>query len=225
MFKFFLLTCSDAQINWPSDVEQPANPTIVIEGLNSSEVSLVWKSPAKQGDIIASVVIERARPTGNAPRKTIAGKSGANAFKMEPDFDNDDFKARLPVTLELRNVDNTEEYDYFVTFIYTPEGGSLTILKSQVRVIVNGEYNLSIECCSVKLNSFSFLGCFPACVEPSTQLQICLLMISFYCKFWLEMFPFFPLLSLQPLYWYVTLQFCSFRRLFGIVCVASFFSE
>ena len=109
---------------------------MVVEGVNTSSVRLVWEyGVLNDQESINQITIERDRP-GSSERTLIAYKRGNDAFTLQPGVDTTKYRALLPLTLELSNVNNNEEYIYFIEF--SLNSGGLQILNSQARIIVNG---------------------------------------------------------------------------------------
>ena len=98
---------------------EPTNPTIVIEGVNSSRVLLIWAFSLGKGEMLESVSIERARPGENS-RTTIATRPSANdSFIFARDTFRTDYGVRLPATFVLKRVQRTDDYMYFLTVFYS----------------------------------------------------------------------------------------------------------
>ena len=132
-FRIFSCSISDA-FTW---TKQPDNPTFVIEGVNSSSVSLEWAYTLHSGERVVSFLIQRGKPD-HAGRTNKASWVGNNSIIIEPGLEKD-FTASLPSTLELLKVHNDEEFIYYIIFFVTQLSGQSFIKSSQTRIIVNGK--------------------------------------------------------------------------------------
>ena len=112
-----------------------------MEGANTSRFPLEWNFNLNQDESISQITIKRGIPQ-NSSRALIALKSGPNAFDVSKGFESR-YEANLPLTLVLLNVDNIEEYLYFVEFSYN--SGGLKIKESEVHVIVNGKQRAFLD--------------------------------------------------------------------------------
>ncbi|KAL9964729.1 hypothetical protein ACROYT_G028409 [Oculina patagonica] len=96
----------------------PHNPTIVMDGVNSSRVSLIWRYALDKGEQLRSVTIESARP-GEKGRTRIATRPSANGTFV---FARNRFRlyygARPPATLVLKDVKTTGENTYTLGIFY-----------------------------------------------------------------------------------------------------------
>lgn len=98
---------------------EPTNPTIVIEGVNSSRVLLIWAFSLGKGEKLESVTIERERPGENS-RTTIATRPSANdTFSIAGNALRTDYGVRLPATLVLKKVERTDDYTYILNVFYS----------------------------------------------------------------------------------------------------------
>ena len=114
--------------------KQPVNPTIVVEGVNSAKVPLVWEYVLSPGESIVSITVQRGR-LGSAERETLAVQ-GANPLSVIR-FQNK-YNVVPPLTVELLDVKNNEEYVYCISVV-SSTGATPS---SQVRIIVNGKLRL-----------------------------------------------------------------------------------
>lgn len=116
---------------------QPDNPTIVVQGVNSSVVTLIWRYDLR-GAQINAVFIKRGSSSIPLPI-TIATKVGNRGFNVLDSFKSDYRAFSDPVKLELLNVDNKEEYFYFIQFQYFFSDGTVQDSNSrQVQIDVKG---------------------------------------------------------------------------------------
>ena len=81
---------------------KPADPTIVVEGVNSTQVHLVWTVPASSNFFI---VIEKQRP-GEIQRTHILTRTGDTFFFFESSAA--DYEANLPSTLVIKEATRNE---------------------------------------------------------------------------------------------------------------------
>jgi len=87
------------------------------------------------------VDFERQRP-GELRATQIAWRTQSYAFTVLDQFANE-YVARLPATLILRNVDNNEEYIYTIALSYLRPSNELFSLLDQVTVVVHGKKGIS----------------------------------------------------------------------------------
>ena len=112
---------------------------MVVEGVNASLVRLVWEyGVLNVRESIIQITIKRGRP-GSDERTLIAYKRDNGAFILQSGVDTTKYRALPPLTLELLNVNNNDEYMYFIEFSLFVSSGGLQILNSQVRIIVKGK--------------------------------------------------------------------------------------
>ena len=116
--------------------EKPDNPTIVVLGVNSSIVSLNWRTcSGNAGETIRSFSFFRQRP-GSIVTEQIASRGAIEVFTMIAPFeDRKKYDARLDQELRILNVQRNEEYVYTLTIDYRSSYGA--ILKKPFRVTVD----------------------------------------------------------------------------------------
>ncbi|CAH3158823.1 unnamed protein product, partial [Pocillopora meandrina] len=85
--------------------QKPSNPTIVVLGVNSSQVTLVWRYTDAPGQYFVQFWRQK---TGEKITQISTSKNG-NAFDPS---DTEEFVARLPATLILKSVKASENYTY-----------------------------------------------------------------------------------------------------------------
>ena len=100
--------------------QKPSNPTIVVLGVNSSRVTLVWQYSDVPSQPSQYFVQFWRRKTGEKIKQISSSKDG-NAFNPS---NTEEFVARLDATLILKSVKASEKYTY-----------SLSLLDSNVRVL------------------------------------------------------------------------------------------
>ena len=88
-----------------SFTRKPANRTVVVEGVNSTQVELVWNFTATSGFIV-SIFRER---TDGSQRAQIAARSNNDAVF---DILKPGYEGNLPATLVIKDVTRNDEYVY-----------------------------------------------------------------------------------------------------------------
>ena len=116
----------------------PDKPTIVVEGMNSTEVDLIWEILPANGEVVQNLFLIRQRP-GDIKQVRIASRKYNSPFSLADGFANE-YRANLPATLRLLNVDNTEEYVYTLQVNYNLNN-VLRRMEDSVTVIVRGKSN------------------------------------------------------------------------------------
>lgn len=117
---------------------RPDNPTIVVEGVNSTNVDLIWDILPGNNEVVNSLHLIRQRP-GDVNQVTIASRRSSTTFTLSDSFANE-YRANLPATLRLLNVDNTEEYVYTLQVNYE-QNNVPRRNEDSVTVIVRGKSN------------------------------------------------------------------------------------
>ena len=118
---------------------RPDNPTIVVEGVNSTNVDLVWEVLPGSNEVVDDLLLIRQRP-GDVNLVTIATRTSTSSFNFETDSFANEYTANLPATLRLLNVDNTEEYVYILQVNYDLYNRPRR-MDDRVTVIVRGKSN------------------------------------------------------------------------------------
>ncbi|KAM7440132.1 hypothetical protein ABFA07_010626 [Porites harrisoni] len=95
---------------------RPDKPTIVVEGVNSTNVNLIWDILPGNTEVVQNLFLIRQRQ-GNTNQVQIAWRKYSSSFTLAEGFANE-YRANLPATLRLLNVDNTEEYVYTLQVSY-----------------------------------------------------------------------------------------------------------
>ena len=110
--------------------EEPADPTVVIEGVNSTQVQMVWNFTASPSSTFL-VSIRRRPPTGSISQIAShfsGSSSGYNVFDPA-------YEANLPATLVIKNVTrNDDEYVYSISVLDLDAGGQQVLLSKEVAV-------------------------------------------------------------------------------------------
>ena len=117
---------------------RPDNPTIVVEGVNSTSVDLIWDILPSGGEVVQNLFFVIQRP-GDVNQVAIASRRSSTSFTLLSDSFANEYRANLPATLRLLNVDNTEEYIYSLQVSYeqiVPQRE-----EDSVTVIVRGKSN------------------------------------------------------------------------------------
>ena len=119
--------------------KKPDDPRIVVEGVNNTDVDLIWYILPGNNEVVHDLFLLRRRP-GYANQETIASRTFSSSFTLATESFSKEYRAYLPATLRLLNVDNTEEYIYILQV-----GFNLNNVprreEEQVRVIVRGKSN------------------------------------------------------------------------------------
>ena len=119
---------------------RPDNPTIVVEGVNSTNVDLTWDILPSGGEVVRSLFFIRQRP-GDVNQVAIASRRSSTSFTLLSDSFANEYRANLPATLRLLNVDNTEEYTYRLEVSYDDSSNVPQEINDHVTVIVRGKSN------------------------------------------------------------------------------------
>ena len=117
---------------------RPDKPTIVVEGVNSTNADLIWEILPDSGEVVQDLFFLRQRP-GDVNQVLFASRKHSTSFTLPEGFANE-YRAYLPATLRLLNVDNTEEYVYTLQVSYDLNNVPRRMADS-VTVIVRGKSN------------------------------------------------------------------------------------
>ena len=126
---------------------KPDKPTIVVEGVNSTNVDLIWDILSSSGEVVNYLQLIRQR-LGDFNHVTIASRKSNTGFTLLSDSFANEYRANLPATLWLLNVDNTEEYTYSLQVRYDDSNGVPREINDHVTVIVRGKSNNFAFCAS-----------------------------------------------------------------------------
>ena len=140
--------------------ERPGNPTIVVEGVNSTNVNLTWHIRVSAGVTVGLLFFKRQKSGDVIEVTTIASRTSSTAFTPLIDGFETEYTATLPATLRLLNVDNTEEYIYTLQVSYEDSKNAQREVDDKVTVIVRGKSNnfalyLRRFCKSEELHTFT----------------------------------------------------------------------
>ena len=117
--------------------KQPKKPTIVVEGVNNSDVNLEWDFSLDAGEIVQSIIFQRKK-SGSSVQTTLASRLANTAFTVFPQY-LQEYGAHLPCTLLLRDVNKGEEYIYSVVVNYVKSMIVQSPFTDQIEVIVYGK--------------------------------------------------------------------------------------
>ena len=118
---------------------RPDKPTIVVEGVNSTNVDLIWEILPGSGEVVQNLFLIRQR-LGDVNQVQIASRKYTSSFNLATDSFANEYRANLPATLRLLNVDNTEEYVYTLQVSYDLNN-NVQRDEDRVTVIVRGKSN------------------------------------------------------------------------------------
>ena len=90
---------------------RPDTPTIVVEGVNNTNVDLIWEILPSNGEVVQHLFFTR-QTLGDINQVAIASRRFSSSFTLLSESFVNEYRATLPATLTLLNVDNTEEYVY-----------------------------------------------------------------------------------------------------------------
>lgn len=124
-----------------SFTREPDNPTVVVEGVNNTNVDLQWEFVLDASERIQNITFERHKPE-EVQRTRIAYRLGNNAFTISSAELSNEYRAFLPATLRLLNVDQDEEFLYTLKVSHTSGGFIQNEVVSQVAIVLYGEYQL-----------------------------------------------------------------------------------
>ena len=127
---------------------KPADPTVVIEGVNSTQVELVWNfTAAPSSSFLLS--IRRRRPT-ESQSSQVASRNRISGVSSNFTVLDSDYEANFPATLVIKNVTrNSDEFVYSIA-VSAFDGGELS---DAVTVNVLCKYE-QILVCSFMHNGF-----------------------------------------------------------------------
>ena len=106
---------------------KPADPTVVIEGVDSTQVQLVWNFTASSSSFIVS--IRRKTPTGSTSQIASRISGSSSGFNVLDSA----YEANLPATLVIKNVTRNDEYVYSIS-VLDIDAGAVQVLSDEVAV-------------------------------------------------------------------------------------------
>lgn len=110
---------------------------MVVEGVNSTLVRLIWEFVLGPDESVLAVTFDRQKP-GESMRTLIASRYGNTPFTITRVKFANKYGALLPATLVLLNVNKNEEFLYSLRVTYS-RNAFVAQVNSQVAVIVHGK--------------------------------------------------------------------------------------
>ena len=108
---------------------KPADPTVVIEGVNSTQVQLVWNFNAAPSSSFV-LFIRRRGPTGSTSQIASHLSGSSSGFNvLDPAYE-----ANLPATLVIKDVTRNDEYVYSISVQDLDAGVAEVLLSNEVAV-------------------------------------------------------------------------------------------
>lgn len=129
-----MLVISEA-IGWS---KQPTKPTILVEGINNTDQSLVWEFFLESNETVQNVLLQRKKPGEKNPT-TFASRLAGSLFTLLDGTYRKEYGTSFPNTLILRNVTNDEEFIYLIVVNYIKNNVAQPRKSDQVELIVYGE--------------------------------------------------------------------------------------
>ena len=123
--------------------EQPDSIIVVVEGANNTNVKLAWNFSLDVNESISNITFTRRRLDGNQSSVIAIRYGMMTEFMVYYGF-TEEYRAYVPATLELINVNKDEQYLYTLSVQYI-KGGNLTTASSEVAIIVHGTYEKAIS--------------------------------------------------------------------------------
>ena len=124
----------------------PNRPTVIVEGVNSSRVPLVWRFSLLSSETLEGIVFYRRRRS-ESEDKRIATRSGSQTFvytRNEFKADYEAISSSRSATLVLLDVNNDEENKYTVRVTYSINVNRRRYPRSSTDVVVFGKYKYLI---------------------------------------------------------------------------------
>ena len=79
---------------------KPDKPTIVVEGVNSTNVDLTWDILLSGGEVVQNLFFIRQRP-GDVNQVAIASRRSSTSFTLLSDSFANEYRANLPSNVEV----------------------------------------------------------------------------------------------------------------------------
>ena len=119
---------------------QPDNPTIVVEGVNSTRVRLIWALTESAGETITAVFFKVLKPGDTDPTGTlIASRTARGSFNPNEGFkDRSNYEAKLEYELVIVNAKGVDKYIYILSLTYNKNNVPKVIANS-VEIEVKGK--------------------------------------------------------------------------------------
>lgn len=118
--------------------KQPTKPTILVEGINNTDQSLVWEFFLESNETVQNVLLQRKKPGEKNPT-TFASRLAGSSFTLLDGTYRKEYDTSLPNTLILRNVTNDEEFTYLIVVNYIKNNVAQPRKSDQVELMVYGE--------------------------------------------------------------------------------------
>ena len=126
--------------------QEPDNPTIVVEGINSTNVTLSWTYSLDPGATLQGVVFERTSRENFLKRTSLLSRLPNQEFRYLKDEFVKEYRANLPSRLVLLDVNNDEEYMYSVVVQYNDMSMVLYHVSAPMTaIIVQGKYQKQLN--------------------------------------------------------------------------------
>ena len=108
----------------------------MVEGVNNTDVRLVWEFLLGPGETFVQVIFQRQKP-GAVITTTLASRLANSPFTIAP-LHRHEYAATLPNTLLLRNV-TKNEYMYSIVVVYQRNSIIQPKFRDQVEVVLYGK--------------------------------------------------------------------------------------
>ncbi|XP_073255636.1 uncharacterized protein [Porites lutea] len=115
--------------------KQPTKPTILVEGINNTDQSLVWEFFLESNETVQNVLLQRKKPGEKNPT-TFASRLAGSSFTLLDGTYRKEYDTSLPNTLILKNVTNDEEFIYLIVVNYIKNNVAQPRKSDQVELIV-----------------------------------------------------------------------------------------
>ena len=92
-----------------SFTRKPADPTVVVEGINNTQVKLVWDFTAASASFFVSIFRQRI---GDLQQVQIAARTHDTAFQYADPSLSTEYSVQLPATLVIKDINRTNEFGY-----------------------------------------------------------------------------------------------------------------
>ena len=123
----FSLLCYSESFNF---TRKPAKPTVVVEGLNNTQVELVWNFTFNAS---FGITIRRVRTDGSGNIQIASRSSSDSVFRNV----HADYEANLFATLVIKSATRNDEFEYIFTVLNSGFGEEL---RDEVNVNVLCKY-------------------------------------------------------------------------------------
>lgn len=118
---------------------RPNNPTIVVVGVNSTRVRIIWEFTPDAGETMQSVIFKKRKLREFLPTQ-IASRTSNSSFYHNTDFkDHKNYEARLNSELVIVNANGVNENVYILLLNYIQSNNVIYQNEYPVRVDVKGK--------------------------------------------------------------------------------------